>query len=92
MKVKNLCALVGLSMVVLGACAASTNATRDQLSKRASFDLDCPGESLEFVEIDARTTGVRGCDQRATYVESCKPCANGYVGCECSWILNTDSK
>lgn len=77
---------------LISACALSTNATWDQLSKRASFDLDCPSETLEYVEIDERTVGVKGCDQRATYVEMCKPCANGYMGCECSWILNTDGR
>jgi len=91
MKIHLLCAQ-GLVLLFLGSCAVSTNATQDQLSRRAAFDLDCPAESLEFVEIDARTMGVRGCEQRATYVESCKPCANGYVGCECTWILNTDGK
>ena len=48
--------------------------------------------NLDVVEIDARTRGVRGCGQRATYVESCKPCANGYLGCECTWLLNADTR
>lgn len=67
-------------------------ASKDKLLKRASFDMDCPESSLEVVEIDDRTRGVKGCDQRATYVETCKPCANGYVGCECTWLLNTDGR
>ena len=44
------------------------------------------------MELDKRTRGVRGCGQRGTYVSQCKPCANGYVGCECTWILNTDGR
>lgn len=67
-------------------------ASKDKLLKRASFDTDCPESSLEIVEIDDRTRGVKGCDQRATYVETCKPCANGYIGCECTWLLNTDGR
>lgn len=76
---------------LFSACAMAPTA-QDKLSKRASFDLDCPSDSLEFVELDERTVGVKGCEQRATYVEMCKPCANGYVGCECTWILNTDGR
>lgn len=83
-------------MLALGASlllsCATMGASDDQLRARAAFDLDCPETSLELVEIDARTRGVRGCDQRLTYVEQCKPCANGYVGCECTWMLNTDGR
>jgi hypothetical protein len=67
-------------------------ATSQQLRRRAAFDLDCPAGQIEIVEIDKRTRGVRGCGQRGTYVSQCKPCANGYVGCECTWILNTDGR
>jgi hypothetical protein len=67
-------------------------ATNQQLTRRAAFDLDCPESRIEVVEIDKRTRGVRGCGQRGTYVSQCKPCANGYVGCECTWILNTDGR
>lgn len=79
-----------LLMLVLASCA--TNATVAQLKTRAAFDLACPAESLELHELDARTRGVTGCGKRATYVEHCKPCANGYVGCECTWVMNTDDR
>jgi hypothetical protein len=51
-----------------------------KLQARAAFDLNCPVEQLEFVEIDLRTQGVAGCGQRATYVET-------YSG---TWVLNSD--
>lgn len=68
------------------------SATAHQLKTRAAFDLDCPADKLEVVELDPRTRGVQGCGKRATYVEQCKPCANGYVGCECTWLMNTDAR
>lgn len=82
-----LCALLGL-----GGSACAMNATASQLVKRASFDLDCAEKELEVVELDPRTRGVRGCGRRATYVEQCKACANGYQGCECTWLMNTDAR
>lgn len=85
-----LVSLGALFAITLSACAMS--ATTSQLVKRASFDLDCAEEELEVVELDPRTRGVRGCGRRATYVEQCKPCANGYQGCECTWLMNTDAR
>ncbi len=82
----------GLLMGVLLLGCTSMGASDAQLRKRAAFDLDCEEGNLELVELDERTKGVRGCEQRATYVEMCKPCANGYQGCECSWVLNTDGR
>lgn len=82
---------VFLFLVASAGCSPQV-ASKDKLLKRASFDMDCPESSLEIVEIDDRTRGVKGCNQRATYVETCKPCANGYVGCECTWLLNTDGR
>lgn len=81
--------LVGGAVFLLG-CAM--NATAQQLRTRAGFDLGCAENELEIVPLDPRTRGVKGCGQQATYVEQCKPCANGYVGCECTWLLNTDGR
>lgn len=69
-----------------------THATGEQLARRAAFDLQCDEQALTVVELDDRTRGVAGCGQRVTYVEQCKPCANGYVGCECTWLLNGDGR
>lgn len=76
------------ALLVVG--CASGRASGDQLSRRAGFDLQCDAAGLAFVEIDDRTRGVRGCGRQATYVEECRPCANGYPACECTWIMNTD--
>jgi len=74
--------------LLLGA-AGCGGATLGQLRTRAAFDLGCPEDRMEVVTIDARTSGVRGCGRQATYVDLCRPCANGYVGCECTWVMNT---
>ena len=72
---------------VLGGCA---HATVEQLRKRASFDLDCPEGQITLVEIDPRTTGVRGCDRKATYVETCETGSGDYgtYRTNCTWVLN----
>jgi hypothetical protein len=74
-------------LVMLSACGA----TDDQLRARAAFDLDCPGDHLTLVQIDDRTQGVKGCGQKATYVESCGA-HSGYGKTDCTWVLNTDSR
>jgi hypothetical protein len=61
-------------------------ATEASLIKRASFDLDCPESKITVQRLDSRTSGVRGCGQRAVYVESCvspRPC---------TWIQNTQPR
>ncbi len=83
--------LVFCAIAILPACATG-RATTAQIQKRASFDLDCSVNKLTVVKLDDRTRGVRGCGKRATYVEECKACANGYQACECTWVLNSDSK
>lgn len=80
-------------LLVLGLfTGCATAATQEQLRRRAAFDLACDEAQLEVVELDPRTRGVQGCGRRATYVEQCKPCANGYLGCECTWLMNTDAR
>jgi hypothetical protein len=66
-------------------------ASRDQLLSRASFDLDCPRNNLRTVTIDDRTVGVRGCDQRVTYLEQCDRDRYGNPE-NCTWVLNTDAR
>jgi hypothetical protein len=78
-------ALFSLSLVHCGA------ATVEQLEKRASFDLDCPAEKIDIVEIDSSTMGVSGCGQRATYVESCDAAPNNPAR-ECTWVLNSETR
>jgi hypothetical protein len=76
-------AVVGL---ILGACAAS----REQLRTRAAFDLDCPESNVEIVPLDRSSYGVRGCGQKATYVEVCNG-QPGYAGTRCTWSLDATS-
>ena len=64
--------------LTLGGCASSTlndNATQaGVIRKRASFDLACPEDKLQIVEVTTdssgwvKTFGAIGCDQRASYV------------------------
>jgi len=82
--------MVAIATAAFAGCGASAN----QLVKRASFDMSCPEDQIQVVEIDKRTRGVRGCGKQATYVENC-PCPRGaYSGpnCACTWILNSESK
>lgn len=81
--------VVGAMVMAFAGCS-TTGATQEQLLKRAAFDFDCSESELELHELDERTVGIRGCGHRATYVEMCNTCANGYQGCDCSWMLNTD--
>jgi hypothetical protein len=75
------------SLLTIG-CAS---ATEEQLRARAAYDLDCNQNSLRVVEIDERTRGVRGCGQKATYVESCDGPRDS-VTTDCTWVLNSDSR
>jgi hypothetical protein len=68
----------------------TSEASRDQLLSRASFDLDCPRNQIRTVTIDDRTVGVRGCDQRGTYIEQCDHDRFGGP-VDCTWVLNTDA-
>jgi hypothetical protein len=73
--------LVFLAPVAVAACATST--PRDELLRRASFDLRCTKDELHVTKISDDTRGVRGCGKQATYIRHCKP-----PGFECTWILN----
>ena len=66
-------------------------ATQDQLRSRAAFDMECPKERIRLIWIDESTYGVRGCGQKATYVETCTG-QKGAMTTTCTWALNTDSR
>lgn len=74
--------------LVAGLATFACGASEEQLRTRAAFDMKCSEDQLNLIEIDDRTTGVRGCGQQATYVESC---ANANRT-DCTWVLNTDSR
>ena len=84
--------MVGRSSVVFGLVGLLTacGASRDQLRTRAAFDLDCPEASVEVIPLDRSTYGVRGCGQKATYVEVCNG-QPGYAGTRCTWTLDAAS-
>ena len=84
--------IISIALLSTFLFACSTGATEAQLKSRAAFDFDCNESQLVLHKIDDRTRGVTGCGHRATYVEVCNACANGYQGCDCSWLLNTDGR
>lgn len=62
---------LSLSLFVLPACFHA-GMTRDAFFndggiKQASFELKCPQQQLEVVELGQGTVGVSGCGKRATY-------------------------
>jgi hypothetical protein len=76
------------AVVVLFCVWASGCATTKEvhpLTKRASFDFQCPTDQLLYYELDRRSYGVSGCDKRATYVETCQ--GQGFSE-QCTWVLN----
>jgi hypothetical protein len=86
--------LLGAIASTLVACTPGLDAgeaSRDQLLSRASFDLDCPRSQIRTFTIDDRTAGVRGCGQRATYVEQCDHDRFGSP-MDCTWVLNADAR
>lgn len=75
------------TIVLLVALVGCAGASKDQLLRRASFDLACDPKSLTVIELDRQTSGVMGCGQRVTYVESCDgPREN--MTTSCTWVLN----
>ncbi|MFO0612640.1 MAG: hypothetical protein U0414_08640 [Polyangiaceae bacterium] len=90
-RVKSVALTAGAALALLGG-GVGCGATAEQLRTRAAFDLQCTQTQLEVVELDSRTRGVRGCGQQATYIESCKACANGQPYCDCTWVLNGDTR
>ena len=71
--------LSAVSLAALVGCSA----TKEQLLKRAAFDLRCTKDEMRVTRIDARTRGVRGCGKQATYIESCDANRGS-----CTWVLN----
>jgi hypothetical protein len=66
----------------------------EPLRPRASFDLDCPEDSITVTELGGDTYGASGCGRRGTYVWSCY--AKSYVMSgttaipvkKCQWVRN----
>jgi hypothetical protein len=80
-----------LLLLALAACdltpdPASPQAM-DELQKRASFDLNCPGEQLRWTSLGYRTRGVAGCGRQGTYLWNCRPIPGAAVE-RCEWLMN----
>jgi len=60
----------------------------NSLKTRAAFDLDCPEEQLQVVELGRSARGVTGCGRKASYV-----CLSGATASACStWVLNSEDR
>ncbi len=86
-------AVTGITVVVISACGAPAPKGPNAFARRASFDLNCPVEQLDFVPIkesSPRTYGVIGCHRRTTYTEACSTAAYGMYGIErrCVWVMD----
>lgn len=64
-----------------------SSADQSTLPDRAAFDMQCPKQQLNVVELDEGTFGVTGCDKRATYVSACDG-QPGHFGTTCKWVQN----
>lgn len=77
---------VAAVLLILGvASGCATTKTVHPLTRRASFDFQCPTDQLRYTEIDNRSYGVSGCGRRAMYIETCQ--GEGWMR-ECTWVLN----
>jgi len=69
-------------LIALGlAACGGTNS----LKTRAAFDLDCPAEQLQIIDLGRSGRGVTGCGRKASYV-----CKGDAVASACqTWVLNS---
>ncbi len=79
-------ALFTITLVgILQGCASTMT---DTVLNRATFDLNCPSESIETQELGFKTIGVVSCGKRVTYI------LNGECSSRksCQAIMNSDLK
>ena len=72
-------------LVLVAMLGAGCGASKGQLLRRASVDLECSQGELQIAALDGRTRQVNGCGRRAMYVSSC---TGPYHSANCTWILN----
>jgi hypothetical protein len=70
--------------LLVGGCGS---AAQDQVLRRAAFELRCPEEQLQVIELDDRTQGVRGCGYQVQYVEVCEGPGGGFDR-DCRWVMS----
>ncbi|MBU1410617.1 hypothetical protein KKC22_03775 [Myxococcota bacterium] len=85
---RNLWILAVVFATLLPACAATTAQKKNLALKRATFDLNCPRDQMNIVDLSNDTYGVAGCNQRATYLVQCE---TGLIE-SCKAILNSSKK
>ncbi|MBI2375726.1 MAG: hypothetical protein HYV07_17150 [Deltaproteobacteria bacterium] len=79
-----------LALILTFGLVSACGATKEQLVRRAAFDLNCPEPQIDIQELDGRTRGVRGCGRQATYVEQCEVVQGSRSNC--TWLLNADAQ
>jgi len=83
---KKLIAVIG-AVVLLPSCFGSFSADRSTLPARASFDMGCPQEMLQFSDLGNDSVGVAGCGRKAVYVSACDG-QPGQMTTSCKWVQN----
>lgn len=82
--------IVVLLILLLSTSCAIQEKQLGAVTKRASFDLNCPQNNLSTTMLNSSefgtAVGVTGCGQRATYIVQ-GSVLNGFIA-----IMNTDTK
>jgi hypothetical protein len=77
-----------ISLAAFAIVGCVSRASMETLHQRAAFELECPPAQIRTMQIDDRTVLVQGCDQRATYVETCERSGQYNENGECHWVLD----
>jgi hypothetical protein len=74
---------IALSILSLQACSVGQlkfdSIMEEKVTKKASFDFECPADKLVVSKIDSGSYGVKGCSKKATYVGISSACSTGAV-------------
>lgn len=76
-----------ITMIFVFSGCASTSTMKNQVSKRAAFDLNCK-QKISIIELGEKAFGAQGCGKRASYIMR-GPCDG--IGM-CQAVMNSDSK
>jgi hypothetical protein len=83
--------LMVLLSLCLGACEspeAKLAKQVDDLERRASFDLNCPREQIDWTTLSERSRGATGCGRQASYVWVCRQNPHYAYEDTCEWFMN----
>jgi hypothetical protein len=73
-------------LFLVGACA--TIPKTEQVSIRASHDLQCDRSQIKTTQIDAKTVKVEACGKEATYEETCP----STMTTRCNWVARKEGE